>query len=119
MTQHATTDDCEWVRDALDRHGLTEKVEQRASALLASAIRPTWADRWAEAYAFGHNVAKLRNGRLDHFANAYADICEEVDALAPELEMTLEAFWLQWERGDRFFGTANEDWHLATERYVA
>jgi hypothetical protein len=115
MNQHATAvDNCEWVRDALDRHGLTEKVEQRTAALLASVLHPTWSDRWAEAYSFGHNVVKLRNGRLAHFANAYADICEEVEALAlDDLEMTLEAFWLLWDGGNSFFGTVNEDWHLA------
>jgi hypothetical protein len=120
MNQHATVkENCEWVRDALERHGLTEKVEQRATALLASAIRPTWSDLWAEAYAFGHNALHLSGRRLAHFANAFADICEEAEALVPDLEMTLQAFWLQWDGGTSFFGTANEDWHLATERYVA
>jgi hypothetical protein len=100
------------VRDALDRHGLTEKVEQRTAALLASVVRPTWGDHWAVAYSYGHNELRLSGRRLAHFANAYADICEEVEALLPELEMTLEAFWLQWNAGDSFVGTANEDWHL-------
>jgi hypothetical protein len=113
MNQHATVDNCEWVRDALDRHGLTEKVEQRAAALLASVGHSTWDSHWAEAYAFGHNALHLSGRRLAHFANAFADICEEVEALVPDLEMTLEAFWLQWDRGGSFFGTVNEDWRLA------
>jgi hypothetical protein len=120
MTQHATANDnCQWVREAVERHGLTEKVERRAIALLACVMHPTWSDRWAEAYSFGHNVIHLCDRRLTHFANAYADICEEVEALVPDLEMTLGAFWLQWDAGDSFVGTVNEDWHFAPEKYVA
>jgi hypothetical protein len=108
MNQHATVDNCEWVRDALDRHGLTEKVEQRAAALLASVGHSTWDSRWAEAYAFGHNALHLSGRRLAHFANAFADICEEMT-----LVWDLQVFHATWERGDSFFGTVNEDWHLA------
>jgi hypothetical protein len=73
------------------------------------ATVPNWSQHWSRAYEYGHNVLRLRNGRLTHFANAYADIAEEAEAVAPELEMTLEAFALQWERGD-YFGTWNEHW---------
>ena len=74
----------------------------------------TWDTHWARAYSFGHNVLHLSVRRLVHFAHAYADICEEVATLVPDLEMTLEAFWLQWEAGDSFEGTEGEHWHLVT-----
>lgn len=73
----------------------------------------TWDRRFCLAYSDGHNKRGLRGRRLDHYAHAYADISEEVAALTPELELTLEAFWLQWDGGKAYYGTAGEHWHLA------
>ena len=70
-----------------------------------------WDVNWAAAYSDGHNNRGLRGRRLAHYANSYADICAEVESLVPDLMMTLEAFWLQWERGDAYEGTAGEHWH--------
>jgi len=86
---------------------------------MAQHATESWGSRWARAYSFGHNTAHLHDKRLAHFANAFADICEEVDALFSDLEMTVEAFWLQWDGGARYFGTEGGHWHVATSRYVA
>lgn len=111
---------CRHVRKLLAQRGWTDALQAEAWGVFSAALHrmgvsldDTWDARWARAYSYGHNVAGLRNGRLAHFANAYADICEEVDALTPDLEMTLEGFWLQWDRGDTYEGTAGEHWHVA------
>jgi len=72
-----------------------------------------WDQAYCKAYSDGHNNRGLRGRRLDHYAHAFADICGEVDSLVPDLEMTLDAFWLQWDRGDVFEGTPGEHWHRA------
>lgn len=87
-------------------------------AILAGRIfdgeprRPSpWSYNYCRAYSDGHNNHALHGRLLDHYANAFADICEEVDALTPDLEMTLEAFWLQWTDGAVFEATATEHWY--------
>lgn len=72
-----------------------------------------WDTNWAAAYSDGHNNRGLRGRRLAHYAHAYADICSEVESLVPDLELTLEAFWLRWDTGSTYEGTAGEHWRLA------
>lgn len=83
---------------------------------VAPIVHRTWTENWARAYAYGHNAVMLRGQRLAHFANAYADIAEEAEAIVPDLELTLESFWIQWDAGDLFEGTPNEDWHFVATR---
>ena len=82
------------------------------------ATTNTWQDDYAAAYSYGHNVQRLSGRRLDHFAHAFADLREEVHSLFDDLDLTLDAFWLRWDRGD-YFGTPDGNWHVATDLYIA
>jgi hypothetical protein len=99
-------DNRKWLRAKVAERGLTEKLLPLARAI-------AWDTLYCRAYSDGHNNRGLRGRRLAHFARAYADICEEVDTVAPELEMTLDAFWLQWGNDGAFEGTSTEHWHFA------
>lgn len=68
---------------------------------------------WAAVYSYGHNFLHLGGKRLAEYADAYADIFEENGVL-----LSFDVFYEMWESG-AFFGTADGNWHVATERYVA
>lgn len=104
-----------WLQERLRAAGLTEPLAVLAAQVAADEPRhpSPWSYNYCRAYSDGHNNRGLGGKRLDHFASAYADICEEVDTCCPELEMTLEAFWLRWNEGVTFEGTATEHWYLA------
>lgn len=116
MTQQAK-DNAAWLIAKLHEKGIYEKTLADAQAIMTLLVQAPegacWSYHWCKAYSDGHNNRGLLGGRLRHYANAYADICEEVCAAAPDLEMTLDAFWLQWDRGDAFEGSASEHWHLS------
>lgn len=68
---------------------------------------------WSAAYSYGHNFLRLSAKRLAHYADAYADIFEETGVL-----LDFGVFFEMWETG-AYFGTPDDTWHVATERYVA
>lgn len=63
-----------------------------------------WHLNWARAYSDGHNNRGLRGGRLAHYANAYADHCEEVSG-----QPALASFFEDWDR-DIYEGSPTEHW---------
>lgn len=109
MTQLATNNR-EWLRAKLDEAGLLPGLQALAAHVAAGGDRKPspWAYDWAKGYSYGHNIGGLRNGRLRHFANAYADICEEA-----RYPLALAPFFRAWEAGVTFEGSAGEHWHVA------
>jgi hypothetical protein len=103
-----------WLVAKLKERGIYEDLLVNAHAIvkLLTPEGARWAQDYSKAYSDGHNNRGLLGKHLDHYARAYADICEEVDAVAPELEMTLDAFWLLWDAGETFEGTMNEHWYF-------
>lgn len=114
MTEQATQNRA-WLRDRLEKAGLIAPLAFLAERVVAGQERKPapWSYHYCRAYSDGHNTHGLRGKRLDHYASAFADITVEVDGLAPDLEMTLEAFWIQWDAGATFEGSATEHWHFA------
>lgn len=114
MNQQAD-DNRAWLRERIEQAGLGEKLMAAAVDVVAVMVPSAlpWAQNYARAYSDGHNNRGLLGRRLDHYASAYADICEEIEAVVPGLEMTLEAFWLHWDTGAMFEGTCTEHWHFA------
>lgn len=94
----------------LEELGINAKLIDKA-AYIASALMPTaasWFVSYASAYSDGHNNRGLRGKRLDHYAHAYADMCEEVN-----LVIDFASFFTVWERDGVFEGTDTEHWHFA------
>ena len=116
MNQQAqAADNRAWVRAKIAELGMAEPLTALAERIVAGEPRrpSPWSSNYCLAYSDGHNNRGLHGKRLDHYANAFADICEEVNAVAPELELTLEAFWLQWDGDSAYEGTVTAHWYLA------
>lgn len=109
MNQQAI-DNRAWLNALLEKRGLKVRLIDKA-AYIASALVPgaaPWFVSYASAYSDGHNNRGLRSRRLDHYAHAYADMCEEID-----LVIDFASFFKLWERGDTFEGTDIEHWRFA------
>lgn len=106
MTKPTAQENGDFILGLLAKRGLLEKVMDRAIEL---GVRAPWGTNWARAYSDGHNNRGLGGRRLDHYASAYADICEE----AGGVELALDAFWFQWDGGHAFEGVPPEHWYVA------
>lgn len=109
MNQQAI-DNRAWLDALLEKRGLKVALIDKA-AYIASALQPSaapWFLSYASAYSDGHNNRGLRGRRLDHYAHAYADMCEQLDLI-----IDFASFSAVWERGDVFEGTDTEHWYFA------
>lgn len=112
MVSELATQNRAWLRDKLEKAGLLPGLTALAELIRDGTVETVppgvWSHDWARAYSDGHNNRAMRNGRLAHYASAYADICEETGQ-----RLDFAAFYSVWEAGATFEGTWSEHWHFA------
>ena len=94
--------------ELLARDRERKRLQKRLTQLAKEGMAMNWEDYYGLGYSDGHNNRRLRGARLNHYAHAYADICERSgETIAPDV------FFLQWDSGSAYEGTVTENWRPA------